>query len=135
MKKGKSYTQEEMAQIKLEISRNVLLTFRDIWDLKDIKRWADTKWEEHLTLWDYMEKLRMQSLECGRPDLFEEWKKDNLMSFLSFQSLNELKDKMHVKICEFCGIAFQGINKTRMYCSDLCKLRAFNKKKKKTKKT
>lgn len=94
MKEGKSYTQEEMAQIKLEISRSVLLTFRDIYDLKKIKEWADREWEDHLVLWNYMEQVRMKCLEQGKGNLWEEWKKNHKMSWLGFQTLNDLMEKL-----------------------------------------
>jgi len=129
LEEEKNYSIKE-TEIRLKPTKYRISTFRDLADLREMKKWVDEKMANYVDLELYIDKMRMQSLECGRSDLFEEWKRDNLMSFLSFDSLNKLKDKMHVKICEFCGIAFQGIYKNRMYCSNICKLKAFNRKKK-----
>lgn len=94
MKEDKNYTQEEMAQIKLEVSRNVILTFRDLDSLKEIKKWAETAWENNKVLIDYIERVRMKCLEKGKGELWEEWKKNNKMSWLGFQTLNDLMEKL-----------------------------------------
>ena len=94
MKKEKSYTQEEMAQIRLEVSKYPIITFRDLEDLKEIKRWAETAWKNNLVLIDYIEKVRMKCLEKGQGELFETWKKNNKMTCLGFQTLNDLEGKL-----------------------------------------
>ena len=97
MEKNKSYTQQELAEIRLEVSKFPIITFRDIYDLKEIKRWAETAWENNLVLWNYMEKVRMTCLEKGRGDLWEEWKKNNKMTYVGFQTLNDLEADLTTK--------------------------------------
>lgn len=120
---------QEMAEIRLTVSKNLISTFRDLADLKKLKDWVDEEWKDHEKLSDYIEKLRIYALECGKPELFEEWKRNNKMSYLGFKSLNELKAKLHIKICVSCGIAFPSVQKNRMYCGNRCKQRAFQQKK------
>ena len=120
-----SKTMQEMANIKLEATKYLVSTFEDLKNLKELKKWVGEEWKDHEKLSDYIEKLRIYALECGKPELFEEWEKNNKMSYLGWKSLNELKAKLHIKICAWCGIAFTGIYKNRMYCSKLCKQRAF----------
>lgn len=94
MKEEKNLTQQELADIRLETSRNIILTFRDIYDLKDIKEWADREWEDHLIVWNYMEQVRMTCLQKDRGDLWEEWRKNHKMSYVGFQTLNDLMEKL-----------------------------------------
>jgi len=122
-------TQKELAEKKLEISKSLILTFRDLRDLKELREWCNREWQENLDLYKYVDRMRMYSLEIGKPELWEEWKKDNEKALLSFKSLNELKDKMRIKICQGCGIAFSSVQKNRMYCNNNCKQRVYDRKK------
>jgi len=129
MIEGKSYTQQELAEIRLKPTKYLISTFRDLKDLKELKKWTDEQFKENESLINYIEKLRIYSLESGQPELFKKWEKENETSFLGFDSLDELNDKLHIRTCLVCGIHFSSVQKNRKYCSNRCKQMAFQHKK------
>ncbi len=94
MEEKKSLTQQELAEIRLTTSKSVISTFQDVYDLKKIKRWAVREWNDHLVLWGYMEQVRMACLEKGKGDLWKKWKKKHKMSFVGFDTLNNLMGQL-----------------------------------------
>lgn len=121
----------EMSKIKLEATKYLISTFQDLADLKELKNWVDEEWKDHKKIWEYAFRLKIYSIETDQRPLFDKWERDNKNSFLGWKSLNELKAKLHIKICVFCGIAFTSPQKNRLYCGNLCKQRAFQEKKRK----
>jgi len=124
-----SKTMQEMAEIRLEATKYLISTFRDLKDLEELKKWVDEEFENYQDLIKHVDKMRMLSLLYNKPELFEEWKRDNLMSPMGYETLNILRDQLFIKFCLVCGEPVKFRRSTRKYCGNTCLQAAYRKRK------
>lgn len=123
-----SKTMKEMSEIKLEATKYLISTFKDLLDFMKLKKWVDEEYKNYSDLIEHIDKMRMLSLLYGKPELFEKWKKDNQMSFMEFKTLNKLRDDLHLKFCLGCGEPMKFHRIDKLYCGDTCTKRAWRKR-------
>lgn len=129
MEEKKSYTMAEMAERKFELPFDEIFSFSQLYDLKKTRGRANELWRDHKELFDYLEKARMYALLVGKEELWTEWWEANKYK-IGFKVLNEFFEKLKYRLCAFCGNPFSHGNIDRIYCSDNCKVYAFNKREK-----
>lgn len=120
----KSMTFAQRAELKMELTVNEPLSFSQICDLKKIKRQVKILWQENRELYDYLEKARMYSLLIEKPEMWEEFWKENQFK-IGFKVINEFFKKLKYRECAFCGNPFPQGRADNIYCSPNCRHNEF----------
>ncbi|GAH35040.1 unnamed protein product [marine sediment metagenome] len=121
---------KKVIESKFELPFGGIFTFEQLFDLKKVKQEVSELWKDHSEIWEYTEKLRMAALQYNRPELFEQWKKDNLRTTLGFPTLKQLREDIGIKFCLYCGEPMEFKRSTKKYCGVTCVKRAYRKRKK-----
>lgn len=125
----KSYTMQQMAERKFELSFDQIFSFSQLYGLKKTKQRIRELWKDHKQLYDYLEKARIYSLLVGKEELYREWWQDNKYR-IGFPVIDQLFKKLKYRLCAFCHSPFSDGNKNKIYCGNNCKAYAYNQREK-----
>lgn len=128
---NKSYSMKEMAVREFELPFSAIFSFKQLDSLVEVRNTVNQLWRDHKPLWEFIQKLKMYSIETDQYELFEKWERENQTAFLGYKTLNLLRDALKARICEVCHSPFSAVRSDQKYCKDSCKQRAFQRRKRK----